>query len=141
MEQHTNPGALAERMQTLRERRGWTWDEIARRIGVTPGAIRQWRLGRIKNVRPAVLRRIEELELSTELESQIVELDPEWRDTLRKARLSVERILLSRDRAAIEHLKSTLEVLQNYVEATEEQNRNRPSGKAKAGVKRNRQAD
>jgi transcriptional regulator with XRE-family HTH domain len=139
--QQTDPSRLAERMQKLRMRRGWTWDEVARRLGVTAGAIRQWRLGRIKHVRPAVLRRIEELELSTELESRIVELDPEWRETLRKAKLSVERILLSRDPIAIEHLKSTLEVLQNYVEATEEQTRQHQSGKARAGPKRDREAD
>ena len=131
MDKDLTPALLADRVRKVREQHGWTWDEVARRIGITPATIRQWRLGLIKHVRPSVVRRIEELEVAQVLESQIVELDPEWRDTLRKAKLSVERILLSRNRAAIEHLISTLEVLQNYVEAFEEHPEEKDLFKAK----------
>lgn len=140
-DQQTTPSALAERVRNLKERHGWTWDELARRVGVTAGTIRQWRLGLIHQVRPSVIRRIEELEVTDEVESEIVQLDPQWRDTLRQAKQSVERILLSRNRTVIEHLISTLEVLQNYVEATEERPEGDTSRKPKKGAKGDREAD
>ncbi len=140
MDEDIKPAALANRVKKLKERYEWNWDEVARRVGVTPGAIRQWRLGLIKNARPSVLRRIEELEIANELESQVIQVDPEWRDTLREAKRNVERILLSRNRTVIEHLISTLEVLQNYVEATEESGKS-SGGKAKKGAEGHRKAD
>ena len=140
MDQQITPGALADRLRKLKEKRRWTWEEAARRVGITPGTVRQWRLGLIHSVRPSVQRRIEELEIAGELESQIVQIDPQWRETLRSSKLSVERILLSGNRAAIGHLINTLEVLQNYVEATEDSSPKDRNVQAKKGPKRDPEA-
>lgn len=41
----TNPPDLAERVKVLRETMGWTMGQLARRFGVSPGAVSQWESG------------------------------------------------------------------------------------------------
>jgi putative transcriptional regulator len=52
--------AMGSRIKTLRESRGWSQGELARRVGVSRATVNQWETGRIKDIRLAAVLRLTE---------------------------------------------------------------------------------
>lgn len=53
--------AMGARIRTLRESRGWSQGELARRVGVARATVNQWESGRIKDIRLAAVLRLTEV--------------------------------------------------------------------------------
>ena len=52
---------MGTRIKTLREARGWSQGELARRVGVSRATANQWESGRIKDIRLAAVLRLTEV--------------------------------------------------------------------------------